>query len=174
MNVVGAHVTDAGTNVCLRCAIGTEMITARRRSVHTSGITAVGVTNNVVQMSTSVAQSLMLLSHGALVTPVSTGTPLTVNAERWRRQIWQRRRHIQRRRPISFNIRKLLLTNADTKFRGDYRHSVSISDGVLRHILSPGYLETWLYMTWSWLSLNSCMTCLGSVSSRHVSTCPMS
>jgi len=40
-------------------------------------------------------------------------------------------------------------------------------------VLSPDCLETrtWFFMSQSWLSLDTCMSCFGSVSSFHVSSC---
>jgi len=47
---------------------------------------------------------------------------------------------------------------------------IFISDRISRHVLS----WDWFFMSRSWLSLDTCMSCLGSVSSFHVSSCLMS
>jgi len=49
--------------------------------------------------------------------------------------------------------------------------SVICTGGVSRHV---SCLETWSFMSRSWLSLDTCMSYLGSVSTFHVSSCLMS
>jgi len=41
-------------------------------------------------------------------------------------------------------------------------------------VLSRNCLETWFFMARSWLSFDTCMSCLGSKSSFDVSSCLMS
>jgi len=38
-------------------------------------------------------------------------------------------------------------------------------------VLSRECLKTWFFMSWFWLSLDTCMSCLGSVLSFHISSC---
>ena len=116
---VWAQVVDAGSIECRRHATSTQTVTARRRSVHESSITAASVFSDVTPMSTTVVtRSRTLLSHGAHLPPTSSRTLLVRNAQTRRRPPISSNvltMNARRRRSVPTFV-KLLTPNINVKF----------------------------------------------------------